>query len=66
MLHHCLTLVSGHLERMSALHDSQMHQVNRRLEAVEMILTKLQGHSDISDKLESVLTLVKEGAEGNT
>ena len=51
---------------MSALHDSQMHQVNRRLEAVEKILTNIQGHSDISDKLESVLTLVKEGAEGNT
>ena len=51
---------------MSALHDSQMELVNRRLANVEAILGKLQQSSDISEKLESVLALVKEGAEGNT
>lgn len=50
---------------MSALHDSQMYEVNRRLEALEQTLNKIHG-TDVSDKLESVLSLVKEGAEGNT
>lgn len=51
---------------MSALHDSQMEMVNKRLENMESILDKLQKTPDISDKLESVLVLVREGAEGNT
>ena len=55
----------GHLEKMSALHDSQMYEVNRRLEAIERTLDKMKG-ADVSEKLESVLSLVKEGAEGNT
>ena len=51
---------------MSALHDSQMYEVNKRLEAIERTLTdKIQG-ADVSEKLEKVLALVKEGAEGNT
>ena len=50
---------------MSALHDSQMYEVNRRLEAIERTLDKMKG-ADVSEKLESVLSLVKEGAEGNT
>ena len=50
---------------MSALHDSQMYEVNRRLEAIERAMDKMQG-ADVSEKLESVLSLVKEGAEGNT
>ena len=58
-------LCLGHLEKMSALHDSQMYEVNRRLEALEQTLNKIHG-TDVSDKLESVLSLVKEGAEGNT
>ena len=51
---------------MSALHDSQMYDVNKRLEAIERtLMDKMQGN-DVSEKLESVLALVKEGAEGNT
>ena len=50
---------------MSAAHSSQLHEVNKRLEAVEMLLSKMQTR-EVSDKLETVLGLVKESAEGNT
>ena len=58
-------VLSGHLDRMSAAHSSQLNEVNKRLEAVEMLLSKMQTR-EVSDKLETVLGLVKESAEGNT
>ena len=58
-------IVSGHLDRMSAAHSSQLYEVNKRLEAVEMLLSNMQTR-EVSDKLETVLGLVKESAEGNT
>ena len=36
----------GHLEKMSALHDSQMYDVNKRLEAIERtLINKMQENS---------------------
>lgn len=54
------------MDKMSALHNSQMYEVNKRLEALEQVLTKMQRPDTVSEKLEDVLSLVKEGAEGNT
>ena len=51
---------------MSALHDSQMYDVNKRLEAIERTLINKMQETDVLEKLESVLSMVKEGAEGNT
>ena len=65
----CFSLIfffKGHLEKMSALHDSQMYDVNKRLEAIERALIDKMQETDVLEKLESVLSMVKEGAEGNT
>lgn len=68
LFEHLLTLrdsLTGHLERMSATQSSQMYELNKRLENVEKLVTGLH-NNDISEKLEMVLTQLKDGAEGNT
>ena len=57
--------LTGHLERMSATQSSQMYELNKRLENVEKLISGLH-NNEISDKLEMVLTQLKDGAEGNT
>jgi len=57
--------LTGHLERMSATQSSQMYELNKRLENVEKLVSGLH-NNEISDKLEMVLTQLKDGAEGNT
>ena len=59
------SLKLGHLERMSAAHNSQMYEVNKRLEALESKLDRMR-EGDVGGKLEEVLTHVKEGADANT
>ena len=50
---------------MSAAHNSQMYEVNKRLEALESKLDRMR-EGDVGGKLEEVLTHVKEGADANT
>ena len=69
LIEHLLTLrdsLTGHLERMSATQSSQMYELNKRLENVEKLVTGLHKNNDISEKLEMVLSQLKDGAEGNT
>ena len=57
--------LTGHLERMSAVQSLQMSEVTRRLEVLEGLVTRLHSQ-DMDNKLETILSTVKEGAEGNT
>lgn len=65
--HKKLMFYVGHLDKMSAAHSSQLSQVSERLAAVEQRLGQGQIQTGkLTDKLETVLDLVKEAAEGNT
>ena len=65
--HKKLMFYVGHLDKMSATHSSQLSQVSERLAAVEQRLGQGQIQTGkLTDKLETVLDLVKEAAEGNT
>ena len=57
--------LTGHLERMSAAQNIQMSEVTRRLEVLESLVTRIHSQ-DVDNKLETILSTVKEGAEGNT
>ena len=50
---------------MSAAHSSELDEVNKRLKTLEMMVTNLQT-KEMTDKLETVLDIVRESAEGNT
>ena len=57
--------LTGHMERMSAAQSLQMSEVARRLEVLEGLVTRMHSQN-VDNKLETILTTVKEGAEGNT
>ena len=57
--------LTGHMERMSAAQSLQMSEVARRLEVLEGLVTRMESQN-VDNKLETILTTVKEGAEGNT
>jgi len=68
LVEHLLTLrnsLTGHLEQISATQSSQMYELNRRLENVEKLVTGLN-NNDLNEKLELILSQLKDGAEGNT
>ena len=48
---------------MSAAQSVQMSEVTRRLEVLEGLVTRLHSQ-EVDNKLETILTTVKEGAEG--
>ena len=56
--------ITSHLETISAMQSSQMNELNRRLENVEKIVTGLN-NNELNEKLEHIISQLKEGAEGN-
>ena len=57
--------LTGHMERISAAQSLQMSEVAQRLEVLEGLVTKMHSQN-VDTKLETILSTVKEGAEGNT